>query len=125
MIMNVSPVDIGRRLRESRVAAHVSQAKLSDQTGISIGTISRLERGVYEPSISTLYFMSQALGATLDFLIMGSVQDAPLPMDSSITRKLCTHLLKFKPSDQRLLLAIIDVIIRHRLRHSISGQQEE
>jgi transcriptional regulator with XRE-family HTH domain len=49
-------------LRQSRVAAHLSQEKLAERAGLSVDTISALERGVRKtPHMATVRLLAKAL----------------------------------------------------------------
>lgn len=114
MIAKVVPEEIGARIRTGRRASQLTQTQLSELINVSIGTISRLERGIYEPSISTLCLLSEALGVTLDFLIKGPKRATAPPTDSpAVVHKLCSRVLKLSPTDQRLLMAVAQAMRHH------------
>jgi transcriptional regulator with XRE-family HTH domain len=49
------------RLRAVREAKGYSQRQLSAKSGVDIGFISRIERGIQRPSIDTLMSLAKAL----------------------------------------------------------------
>lgn len=53
----------------ARAKAGLSQKQLAELTGIDQSDISKIERGVANPSINTLNRIAEALGATLTVLI--------------------------------------------------------
>lgn len=59
---------IGKRIAEIRKSKGVSQAKLSELTGIAPGNIVRIETGRYSTGIDLLSKIADALGYKLDFL---------------------------------------------------------
>jgi len=63
---------IGRRLRALREARRLTVAQLAEAAGVSRGFLSRLERDLTSPSVSTLVTLCQVLGAS-----PGDVLDAP------------------------------------------------
>lgn len=63
---------IGRRLRALREARRLTVAQLAEAAGVSKGFLSRLERDLTSPSVSTLMTLCQVLGAS-----PGDVLDAP------------------------------------------------
>lgn len=63
---------IGRRLRALREARRLTVAQLAEAAGVSKGFLSRLERDLASPSVSTLVTLCQVLGAR-----PGHVLDAP------------------------------------------------
>lgn len=75
---------LGARIRESRLAQRITLEKLSENTGLSAGFLSRLERGETSASISNLIVISGSLGVRLrEFFEEGGTD--PLP-DYVLTR---------------------------------------
>ncbi|MCY4128674.1 MAG: helix-turn-helix transcriptional regulator [Gammaproteobacteria bacterium] len=52
------------KLLNARVSAKITQRGLADQLGVPQGHISRIERGLIDPRISTVTEMAYALGLT-------------------------------------------------------------
>jgi len=52
----------GKRLKELRTLKQITQKDLAKSTGLSVGFISNLERGVNAPSFSALEALSLSLG---------------------------------------------------------------
>lgn len=63
---------VGLRLRALRQQRDITLAQLSEQTGISVSTLSRLESGGRKPTLELLLPLARAYGVTLDDLV-----DAP------------------------------------------------
>ena len=62
----------GRKLRDARKAAGVSQAKLAADVGISMRTLSKYETGERDITIAqaaTVYRLAKALGVTIEHLL--------------------------------------------------------
>ena len=55
-------------LHEARVQAKLTQRELADQLGVPQGHISRIERGLIDPRISTTTQMAYALGLSPMFI---------------------------------------------------------
>lgn len=72
--LETTPTDplIGRRLRALREARRLTVAQLAEAAGVSKGFLSRVERDLTSPSVSTLLTLCQVLGAS-----PGEVMDAP------------------------------------------------
>jgi transcriptional regulator with XRE-family HTH domain len=62
---------LGRVLRETRVAAHLSVEALAATAGVSAGSISQLERGRGNPSFLTLRRLAAALQVPLGHFLQG------------------------------------------------------
>ena len=61
--------DFGTRLKELRETNKISQGKLSENTGIVREQISRIENGNINPTLETLYKISEALNMSLSELL--------------------------------------------------------
>lgn len=59
---------IGKRIAELRKEKGISQAKLSELTGIGSGHIARIELGKYSTGIDTLAKIAEVLGYEIDFI---------------------------------------------------------
>src|SRR5690554_7162246 len=57
---------LGRRLREEREKRGVTVRGLAREVGVSASMISQIETGKAQPSVSTLYAITSALGITIE-----------------------------------------------------------
>lgn len=60
---------LGQRIRDLRLKASMTLSELAKATGVSIGTLSQLERGLVSPTVRTLYTVANALGVMPAWLI--------------------------------------------------------
>ena len=58
-------MDIGKKIKELRVAKGLTQEELADRSELSKGFISQLERNLTSPSINTLMDILQCLGTSI------------------------------------------------------------
>lgn len=70
---------VGPRLKQLRQRRDITLTDLSEETGISISTLSRLEAGHRRPTLEQLLPLARAFGTTLDELV-----DAPPTGDPRI-----------------------------------------
>ena len=63
---------LGKQVRQLRKGHHLSQQKLSDISGLAVRTISRIERGLMNPSFEVLTTLVDVLGISFDFLFTSS-----------------------------------------------------
>lgn len=61
-------IAVGKALLAARARAAMSQVELASKTGINQADISRIERGLSNPSIGTLQRLAVALGSELKVL---------------------------------------------------------
>ena len=59
---------LGGRLREVRLASGMTLRELARQLGVSPSFVSQFENGKSQPSVATLYSISQLLGVSVDAL---------------------------------------------------------
>jgi len=61
----VLEVAIGREVRAARLRHGITVANLAENSGLSVGMLSKIENGVTSPSLTTLQTLAQALGLPL------------------------------------------------------------
>ena len=61
--------EVAGRLKRLRAAVRMTQAELAVAAGVTDETVSRAERGAFEPSLSTLVAVATVLQAPLDALV--------------------------------------------------------
>lgn len=67
---NIIQINFGKNLRRIRLAKGFTQEKLANELTIEISQISRIERGLINTSITTLFLISKILDTDLnDFFI--------------------------------------------------------
>ena len=64
-------VEVGRRVRQAREAAGLTQERFAELIGISPQNISCVERGLAGVSLTVLRRMCEILHVSSDFLLMG------------------------------------------------------
>ncbi|CAM5553574.1 XRE family transcriptional regulator [Streptomyces violaceorubidus] len=82
---------VGPRLRQVRKEREVTLAALSESTGISVSTLSRLESGLRKPSLELLLPIAQAHQVPLDELVGAPRVDDPRVRAEPIVRHGRTH----------------------------------
>lgn len=55
----------GKRLQQLRTRAGITQEQLADGTGLTVESISNMERGIYGPRFDTLERLSSVLKVTV------------------------------------------------------------
>ncbi|HEY3236329.1 MAG TPA: helix-turn-helix transcriptional regulator [Polyangiaceae bacterium] len=82
-------IQLAERVRELRLAADMTQAKLAGRAGVTVETVARLERVLRgrasanaNPSLDTLARLSGALGVELSDLL--SAKARPRPRDDRL-----------------------------------------
>lgn len=76
-VQHAVDVVLGERVRERRRAQSLSLKDLADQSGISIGLLSQIERGLSSPSLRVLASLADALNVGLGNLFDGNLSPEP------------------------------------------------
>lgn len=67
---NTILISFGNKLRVTRLAKGFTQEQLANELGVEISQISRIERGVINTSITTLYSISKVLNVDISELFV-------------------------------------------------------
>ena len=110
--------ELARRVAAARLRSGLTQAQLAEASGVTDETISRIERGRYEPAVSTLFRLAEALEVSLDRLAGDPARDGGAragqgtprrkPRLSPVVRRLRARIDVLTPEGQRALLALAE-----------------
>ena len=101
-------IDLGKRIKELRTAAGLTQAELAALTLKSIETISNFERGKTTPSLLTLALMAEKMKVSMrDFFEL----ELPTPAADPFTTTVLTKAQLLTDADKELLLDFVDLLI--------------
>ena len=67
--------EIGKEVRDFRRSKKITVKELSEQTGLSMGMLSKIENGVTSPSLTTLQLLANALGVPVTALFRRYEED--------------------------------------------------
>ena len=79
--------DFGRRVKQQRKLAQLTQEKLAEKAGISFAFVGHIERGTRKCSVDTLVKLANALGVSPNTLLQDSLNDDLLGGDARISEK--------------------------------------
>ena len=69
--MQLNSIIIGRRIKQKRKAAGLTQEKLAEKIGFSKNHVSSVERGIYIPTTQFIIQLCSELGETPDYYLIG------------------------------------------------------
>jgi transcriptional regulator with XRE-family HTH domain len=79
-------MEFGARLKEIRTSLNYSQKKLSEQTGLNLRTIQRIENNEVKPSLYSLKVIGEALNTDLsDFIKTSEAKPYEFNLNLKIT----------------------------------------
>ncbi len=78
--MNYSKKSIGNRLKSQRKNLHITQEQMAEKLDISIKHYSEVERGIIGFSLDKWIQVSEILGISLDYLLLGITINYPIPL---------------------------------------------
>jgi tetratricopeptide (TPR) repeat protein len=110
------PVAVGRRLKDARRRANLSQRDLSFD-GCSAAYISRIEKGDRIPSLQLLRELGRRLGVTADYLATGEEVDS---RDRLLEAELALRLGDFEVAEA-LFADALDDLDSHRRGRALAG----
>jgi transcriptional regulator with XRE-family HTH domain len=101
---------IGKRVKSVRDRAELTQAGLAEAAGITDETVSRIERGAYEPALSTLVALADALGMSLDALAGRSAYGKTKRREPPLVSRLAERAALLEPAGVTALLRIAKLL---------------
>ena len=67
----INAKEIGQRIRIERKAQFLSSARIKEETGIAVSTLSDIERGIKTPSIISLLKLAEIMDCSTDWILTG------------------------------------------------------
>ena len=97
-------VEVGRRVRQAREAAGLTQERFAELIGVSPQNISCVERGLADVSLTVLRRMCQILRVSSDTLLMGEQR-------SNDVDALARRLGQLPPEQFRVVQEVINHVL--------------
>ena len=103
---------VGEKIKQARKAKKLTQVELAELAGVHSNHLSRLERGVFQPSVDVLRSLASALDVSVDFLLSEeeeSITEVHLA-DRAVAERL-RLIDQLEPEDKAALLRVIDSML--------------
>ena len=97
-------VEVGRRIRQAREAAGLTQERFAELIGISPQNVSCVERGLAGVSLTVLRRMCEILRVSSDLLLMGDLGDNDV-------ETLAARLRQLPPEQFRVVQEILNRVL--------------
>lgn len=104
--MAVDYIMIGKRIKEKRKQAGLTQEQLSEKIGVTVGYVSQCERGISKINLEKLSEIADILGADLSYFVTGSTPGSELYLRDEFYKK----YEKLSPVNKKQILAFMDVM---------------
>lgn len=98
---------LGKKIKENREKANLSQEQLAEQLNISRNFLSALERNIKTPSLETFIKICNALNVSSDVLLCGVLNTGYKVIISQLSSK----LEGLPKKDQERIFNVIGVLI--------------
>ena len=98
---------VAKRIREARVARHLTQEDLAAKAEISLTHMGVIERAVKVPNLDTFVAIANALNVSADSLLLDVVEKSVEHEASLIGRMLSTQ----SPEQQRKILKVLQTLL--------------
>lgn len=111
---------VGRRIKDLRRAADLTQEDLAERIGKAVQSISAIERGEYNPSFETLEALAEVFNVAPAYLFpSGPIGKRKSAKDDTLAA-ISAGATQLSPGDAELVRVIIDAILA---RTSIARQR--
>ena len=96
---------LGDQIRKIREEQKVSQEELAERLDISTITIHRIENGIRQPSVETLFRFSDTMNVPLPVLF-------PIRMQNNGTGDLAAVYGKLSPANQKIVCETLNTLMK-------------
>lgn len=101
--------DIGKKIREKRIAKSWKQEDLAEKTSLSVSYIGMIERGEKLPKLETFLLIVNELEVSADELLSGVIRNGYIVRMSQYTEKIG----KLKSDEQKRIYEVIETLLRN------------
>ena len=98
---------VAKRIRETRIAQHLTQEELADKADISLTHMGVIERANKVPNLDTFVAIANALNVSADSLLLDVVSESAQQEVSLLGRMVSGQT----PEQQRKILKIVQTLI--------------
>ena len=99
---------IGRRIREYREKAHITQEQLAEAVGMTPTSVSNIERGVNYPTMDNFIRIANTIGTSADLLLADVIEASSEAKTSELSEK----LKKLPPDKRRSIMSVVEALIK-------------
>ena len=105
---NINYILVGQKIKEKRNKLGLTQEKLAEKCGLSVGYIAHIERGSKSLSLETAVKIADILNVSIDYLIIDEIQE-----ENRVLNSLETELNSMNPKQKHKFIRLARVIINN------------
>jgi transcriptional regulator with XRE-family HTH domain len=105
---------IGENVSRLRRRGGLTQAQLAEMADVSTETVSRIERGAFEPSVVTACAIAKTLGCLVEDLLKPTARSTRPPVTSTPLRLLTDRARRLDAKSQRALVRMAEALLQGR-----------
>lgn len=105
---NINYSLVGQKIKEKRNKLGLTQEKLAEKCGISVGYIAHIERGSKSLSLETAVKIAEVLNVSIDYLIIDTIHE-----ENRIINSLETEINSMNPQQKHKFIRFAKVIINN------------
>ena len=117
--MPISLILMGHRLQNARKKRHLTQQQLAEAVNISVGHLSKIERGIKTISLEKLTELCDALNISIEWVLTGAVN----PKNAEHNRQFGMLAAKSSSQTVAVMLSICSQIVK--LNHECNQKSKE
>ena len=97
---------IGKKIKEIRIAKGYTQEYVANAADVNTSHISNIENGRVKISLTTLIYVCNALGTTIDYVLSNEYSDSSSAVDNAILTELQKCDKEMKERILKIVLAL-------------------
>lgn len=100
---------LGKRIREERLKAHLTQEQLAEFSDISLSYMGQIERGERKVTLETLLRICKCLKVSVDFLL----NDTYKTDEDNIVEQFKQLIFNKSPNEKQMAIDVLRTIFNH------------
>ena len=100
---------LGKRIREERLKAHLTQEQLAEFSDISLSYMGQIERGERKVTLETLLRICKCLKVSVDFLL----NDTYKANEDNIVEQFKQLIFNKSPNEKQMAIDVLRTIFNH------------
>jgi transcriptional regulator with XRE-family HTH domain len=98
---------LGRQVKKHRRTLKLSQEDVAAKTGLSIPSLSEIERGIANPTLLTMEKIADALGVSVATLL--DADGVLVTSPEQMKLRVLEHLEKMSPEQLKMVTGLLDI----------------